>query len=35
MNYNDTLQSVKLVLEAQAVPLLIGETGIGKTALAA
>jgi MoxR-like ATPase len=34
MNYNDTLQSVKLVLAAQAVPLLIGETGIGKTALA-
>ena len=35
MNYNDTLQSVKLVLAAGAVPLLIGETGIGKTALAA
>lgn len=34
MNYNDTLQSVKLILAAQAVPLLIGETGIGKTALA-
>lgn len=34
MNYTDTLQSVKLVLAAGAVPLLIGNTGIGKTALA-
>lgn len=34
MNYTDTLQSVKLVLAANAVPLLIGNTGIGKTALA-
>lgn len=34
MNYTDTLQSVKLVLAADAVPLLVGNTGIGKTALA-
>lgn len=30
MNYTDTLQSVKLVLAADAVPLLVGNTGIGK-----
>ena len=34
MNYNDTLQSVELVLATGEVPLIIGESGIGKTALA-
>lgn len=34
MNFTDTLQSVELVLAAGEVPLLVGETGIGKTALA-
>jgi MoxR-like ATPase len=35
MNFTDTLKSVDLVLAAGEVPLLVGETGIGKTALAA
>jgi hypothetical protein len=35
MNYNDTFKSVELVLAAGEVPLLVGGTGIGKTALAA
>lgn len=34
MNFIDTLQSVELVLAAGEVPLLVGETGIGKTSLA-
>lgn len=34
MNFNDTMASVRLVLAANQVPLLVGETGIGKTSLA-
>ena len=34
MNFTDTLRSVDLVLQAGEVPLLVGETGIGKTYLA-
>lgn len=34
MNFRDTLQSVDLVLATGEVPLIIGESGIGKTALA-
>ncbi|WP_301860175.1 ATP-binding protein [uncultured Megasphaera sp.] len=34
MNFIDTLQSAELVLAAGEVPLLVGETGIGKTSLA-
>lgn len=34
MNFIETLQSVELVLASRDVPLLVGETGIGKTALA-
>jgi hypothetical protein len=34
MNYTDTLKSVDLVLATGEVPLIVGETGIGKTALA-
>ena len=34
MNYIDTLKSVDLVLATGEVPLIVGETGIGKTALA-
>lgn len=34
MNYTDTLKSVDLVLATGEVPLIIGESGIGKTALA-
>lgn len=34
MNYNDTLKSVELVIATGEVPLLVGESGIGKTALA-
>lgn len=33
MNFNDALLTVKLTLESEAVPLLIGESGIGKTSL--
>ena len=35
MNFIDTMASVELVLAANQVPLLVGETGIGKTSLAA
>ena len=35
MNFTDTMASVELVLAANQVPLLVGETGIGKTSLAA
>jgi len=34
MNFTDTLKSVELVLATGEVPLIVGETGIGKTALA-
>ncbi len=34
MNFIDTLKSVDLVLSTGAVPLIVGESGIGKTALA-
>ncbi len=34
MNYVDTLKSVELVIATGEVPLLVGESGIGKTALA-
>lgn len=34
MNYTDTKKSVSLVLETGEVPLIVGESGIGKTALA-
>lgn len=34
MNFIDTLKSVDLVLKTHEVPLVVGESGIGKTALA-
>lgn len=34
MNFYDTLKSVELVIETNEVPLIVGESGIGKTALA-
>lgn len=34
MNFIDTLNSVELVLATKEVPLVVGESGIGKTALA-
>lgn len=34
MNFIDTLKSVDLVLAAGEVPLIVGESGVGKTALA-
>lgn len=34
MNFTDTLKSVELVLATGEVPLVVGESGIGKTALA-
>lgn len=34
MNFTDTFKSVELVLKAGEVPLIVGETGIGKTSLA-
>lgn len=34
MNFIDTKRAVKLVLETGEVPLIVGESGIGKTALA-
>lgn len=34
MNFTDTRKSVELVLETGEVPLIVGESGIGKTALA-
>lgn len=33
MKFNDVLNSVSLILESGGVPLLVGESGIGKTAL--
>lgn len=34
MNFNDTLLSADLIVETNEVPLIVGESGIGKTALA-
>lgn len=34
MNFNQTIKSVELVLATGEVPLIVGESGIGKTALA-
>lgn len=34
MNFTDTLKSVDLILATDEVPLIVGESGIGKTALA-
>ena len=34
MNFIDTLKSIELVLATEEVPLIVGESGIGKTALA-
>jgi len=34
MNFKDTLLSVELVIETGEVPLIVGQSGIGKTALA-
>ena len=34
MNFKEALLTVDLILESKAVPLLVGESGIGKTALA-
>jgi len=34
MNFIDTLKSIELVLSTKEVPLVVGESGIGKTALA-
>lgn len=34
MNFDNTLKSAKLVILANEVPLIVGESGIGKTALA-
>jgi hypothetical protein len=34
MNFNETLQSAALVVATDEVPLIVGESGIGKTALA-
>ncbi|EQB87017.1 MoxR-like ATPase [Clostridium punense] len=34
MNFNDTLVSAELIIETKDVPLIVGESGIGKTALA-
>jgi MoxR-like ATPase len=34
MNFTDTLKSVDLVQTTGEVPLIVGESGIGKTALA-
>ncbi|MEG0773937.1 ATP-binding protein [Clostridium sp.] len=34
MNFRDTLLSVEMIIETNEVPLVVGESGIGKTALA-
>ena len=34
MNFLDTFRSIELILETGEVPLVVGESGIGKTALA-
>ena len=34
MNFNEALTTVDLIIKSQSVPLLVGESGIGKTALA-
>ncbi|URZ00660.1 AAA family ATPase [Clostridium felsineum] len=33
MNFKEAMEGIKLVLEAKGVPLLVGESGIGKTSL--
>ena len=33
MNYTQCIQSVELILESNDVPLIVGESGIGKTSL--
>lgn len=33
MNFTDAMNSIKLVIKSNSVPLLVGESGIGKTAL--
>lgn len=33
MNFNETLSSLELILQSESVPLIVGESGIGKTAL--
>ena len=33
MNYSECMNAVSLVLESNEVPLIIGESGIGKTSL--
>ena len=34
MNFLDTFRSIELILATGEVPLVVGESGIGKTALA-
>ena len=34
MNFTDTLLSAEMVIKTDSVPLIVGESGIGKTALA-
>ena len=34
MNFLDTFRSIELILATAEVPLVVGESGIGKTALA-
>ena len=34
MKFTEVLDTIKLVIESREVPLVIGESGIGKTALA-
>jgi ABC-type molybdate transport system ATPase subunit len=33
LNFSDALMTIDLVLKSNGVPLLVGESGIGKTAL--
>ena len=33
MNYSECISTVELILETNDVPLIIGESGIGKTSL--
>lgn len=33
MNFNEALKTIDLIIKSQSVPLLVGESGIGKTAL--
>jgi len=34
MKFSDVLETIDLIIETREVPLIIGESGIGKTALA-